>query len=282
MWIWLTIGSALLLGTYDVAKKVALGRNDVYYVLLAATGLTTLFLSPFLSLGTPSQHLQLVLKAVLVASSWVSGMLALKLLPITTVSTLKASRPMFVVLFSILIFGERLSLLQWLGVLLVLGAIWLMSVASSKEGIRFGSDKGILAVGVSIITGVASALWDKHILEGMQPFFVQGWTNLYVTVILALIIVFRKVRLKAAAERFRWDWTLPLIALLITGADALYFFALKEEGAMLSVISTVRRCSVIVTFVLGALIFKEKHLRGKAVSLALMLAGIILTMFASV
>ena len=47
MWIWLTLASALLLGSYDVAKKFALKRNDVYYVLLAATALTTLFLSPF-------------------------------------------------------------------------------------------------------------------------------------------------------------------------------------------------------------------------------------------
>lgn len=282
MWIWLTLGSALLLGAYDVAKKFALRRNDVYYVLLAATALTTLFLCPFLSLGTPTQHLQLLLKALLVTGSWVSGMIALKLLPITTVSTLKASRPMFVVLLSILIFGEKLSLLQWTGVLMVLAAIWLMSVASSKEGIRFGSNKGILALAVSILAGVASALWDKHILSGMEPLFVQSWTNLYVSVILGITVLARALKAGAARERFRWDWTLLLIALLITGADALYFFALKEPQAMLSVVSTIRRCSVIVTFVLGAIIFKEKNLSGKALSLALMLAGIILTMFASV
>lgn len=282
MWIWLTLGSALLLGAYDVAKKFALRRNDVYYVLLAATALTTLFLCPFLSLGTPTQHLQLLLKALLVTGSWVSGMIALKLLPITTVSTLKASRPMFVVLLSILIFGEKLSLLQWTGVLMVLAAIWLMSVASSKEGIRFGSNKGILALSVSILAGVASALWDKHILSGMEPLFVQSWTNLYVSVILGITVLARALKAGAARERFRWDWTLLLIALLITGADALYFFALKEPQAMLSVVSTIRRCSVIVTFVLGAIIFKEKNLSGKALSLALMLAGIILTMFASV
>lgn len=306
MWIWLTLGSALLLGTYDVAKKVAVRRNDVYYVLLVATGLSTLFLCPFLSGGTASEHLSLVFKALLVTTSWVSGMVALKLLPITTVSTLKASRPMFVVLFSILLFGERLNPLQWLGVLLVFASIWLLGCASSREGIKFSCNKGILALWLSIFAGVASALWDKHIISNLQPLFVQSWTNLYITAILGVIVLLKACCHKSwckkssqapapsqtasqAAQschqplpKFRWDWSLLLIAVFITLADALYFFALKDQGAMLSVVSIIRRCSVIVSFVLGAILFKEKNLAGKALALFLMLGGIILTMFATV
>ena len=282
MWVWLSLASALLLGVYDVAKKVALRRNGVYWVLLAATALSTLFVSPFFTAGTASQHLRLVFKAVLVTTSWVSGMIALDLLPITTVSTLKASRPMFVVLFSIVLFGERLSVLQWTGVVLVLAAIWLMSRASSREGLKFSSGKGFAALALSIFAGVASALWDKHIIGGMEPLFVQSWTNLYITAMLAVLVLVRSLRAGEKREKFTWDWTLLLIALFITGADACYFFSLKQPDAMLSVVSIIRRCSVLVTFVLGAIIFKEKNIRGKAVSLALMLAGIILLMFSSV
>lgn len=279
MWIWLTLASALLLGSYDVAKKFALKRNDVYYVLLAATALTTLFLSPFLKPSSPLHHFQLLFKAVLVSCSWVSGMIALKLLPITTVSTLKGSRPVFVLLFSIIIFGERLNALQWVGVLLVLASIWLLSLASAKEGISFGSNKGVFALFISIFAGVASALWDKYIITGMDPLFVQSWTNLYITVILGLIIIIKKLSGKKKIEKFRWDWTLLLIAVLITLADAFYFFALKQPEAMLGVISIIRRSSIIVSFVLGAFIFKEKMLKRKSLALLLMLGGVILTMF---
>ena len=136
MWLWLIVISAVLLGFYDVTKKQALKRNDVLWILVCATALTTLFLSPFLKAGPASDHLRLLLKAVLVSLSWVSGLIAMKTLPLTTVSTIKASRPMFVVLFSILLFGERLSLLQWAGVLLVLAALYLLSVSSRKEGIH--------------------------------------------------------------------------------------------------------------------------------------------------
>ncbi len=306
MWLWLALASSVLLGLYDVAKKQALARNGVYEVLFGATALTVLFLCPFLGRGGLQEHLALAFKAVLVTTSWVSGMIALKLLPITTVSTLKATRPMFVVVFSIILFGERLNLAQWGGVLMMLAAIWLLSRSSEKEGISFKGNRGILAMAVSILSGVASALFDKHILQGlgMQPLFVQAWANFYIAVILGAILLGRfllgRARRKretagpddpdrdalvpdgSAAPLFRWDWTIVLIAVLITAADALYFISLDQEDALLSVISMMRRCSVLVTFVLGAILFKERRLRGKALSLGLMLAGMALLLFGTI
>ena len=279
MWIWMALASAVLLGVYDVAKKAALKRNGIYGILLVATGLSALFVSPFLTLGTGPDHLRLLFKAVLVTASWVSGMIALKLLPITTVSTFKTSRPMFVVIFSIILFGERLSWMQWCGVAAVLLALWLLSVSSEREGISFKGNKGFWALLVSVFTGVASALWDKHIMAGMQPLFVQSWTNIYITLMLAAIILIRRSR--GVSEPFRWDWTILLIAVFITAADMLYFFSLKADGSLLSVISLIRRCSVIVTFALGAIIFKEKRIAQKAGVLLLMLAGVVLLMISS-
>lgn len=279
MWIWMTLASALLLGIYDVAKKKALEKNGVYYVLLVATALTTLFLCPFLKAGPARHFLCIGVKSVLVTASWVAGMYGLKLLPITTVSTLKASRPMFVVLFSILLFGERLDWLQWIGVVTVLAALWLLSRSSAKEGIRFSSSKGFWAMVVSIFAGVASALFDKWILNGMgiEPLFVQSWTNCFITVILAVIIAIQALHDGPEKRaRFKWDWLLVLIAVFITAADALYFFALKQPDALLSVISLIRRSSVIVTFALGAWLFKDRNVRDKALIMALLLAGIVL------
>ena len=271
----MTLGSALMLGIYDVFKKQALKNNSVLWVLLAATALSTLFLSPFLTSGPVEDHLRLVLKAVLVTTSWVSGLIGLKLLPITTVSTLKASRPFFVVLFSIVLFGEQLNGWQWAGVALALLALTLLSGASKKEGIDFSKSKGVAAMAVSILAGVASALYDKKVVASMDPLFLQSWCNFYITVLLALCILVKSLRDKENRERFKWDWLLVVIAVFITGADMLYFFALKQDGALLSVISLMRRCSVVVTFVVGAIVFKEKNLKAKSLDLAILLAGIV-------
>ena len=285
MWIWMALFSAVLLGVYDVAKKHALKKNDLWWILLISTGLSSIFLAPFLTAGEPMQHLRLMLKAVLVTASWISGMIALKLLPITTVSTFKTSRPVFVVLFSIILFGERLSLWQWAGVIVVFTAIWLLALSSNKEGISFRGNKGVIAMIIAVFTGVASALWDKVILMDMHPFFVQGWTNIYITAILGVVVLTRSLAARKnpsrALQPLRWDWTILLIAVFLTGADMLYFFSLHADGALLSVISLIRRSSVIVTFALGAALFKEKNIAAKSAILALMLAGVVLLLASS-
>ena len=281
MWALLAVFSAILLGVYDVAKKKALQKNGVLAVLLVATALSTLFVSPFLSIGPAGDHLRLVLKAVLVTASWISGMIGLKLLPLTTVSTIKGSRPVFVVLFSFILFGEKLNWMQWTGIAIVLFALWLLGRTSRSDGTQKARRTGFIYMGVSIVTGVASALYDKYIISGMEPMFVQSWTNLFITLILAVIVGIKALIDGEKREKIRWDWTLLVVAVLITGADALYFFSLKQPGALLSVISVVRRASVLVTFVLGAILFKEGNVKRKALNMLLMAAGVVILLIGS-
>lgn len=278
----MSVCSAVLLGVYDVVKKQSLKRNGVLHVLLGATALTALFLCPFLEAGTPKDHLALIFKAVLVTTSWVSGLLGMKYLPLTTVSTIKASRPVFVVAFSIILFGEKLNIWQWAGVVMVIAALYLLSVSSRKEGIHFTSNKGVACMAISVLSGAASALYDKHILGYLEPLFVQSWANVYITVLLAVCVLVKALKDgPGKRERFSWDWRLLAIAVLITASDMLYFFSLKDEGAMLSIISMLRRCSVVITFVLGAILFKEKRIKDKAIDLAVLIAGLALLLFGS-
>lgn len=281
MWFLMALASAILLGSYDVAKKQSLRRNSVMWVLLAVSVLSTAILSPSLRIGTAHDHLLLVPKAILVTLSWISGLIAMKLLPLTTVSTLKASRPVFVVILSIIIFSEKLNFWQWSGTVIALTALFLLSRSSKKEGIHFLHNRGFSWMVVSIFTGVGSALLDKYVIHTMEPFFVQGWTNLYVCILMGLVVLFKALRDGKNAERFHWDWMLLIVAVLLTGADALYFCSLKQEGALLSVISILRRGSVIVTFTLGAILFKERNIRAKALDLALLLFGMALLAYGS-
>lgn len=281
MWIYLSLISALLLGLYDVFKKQALKRNGVLWILFGATALSALFLSPMLSSGSAEHHLMLVAKAVLVSSSWISGLLALRMLPLTTVSTIKASRPMFVVLFSVLLFEERLDVLQWVGVALIMLAIFLLGRSSKKEGIEFKSHKGMIWMWLSVLTGAASALYDKLILRSLEPLFVQSWGNVYITAVLGILLLIKALRegKEGGTGSFRWDWRIVVIAVLITISDALYFFALKDSDALLSVVSMIRRCSVVITFLFGAFMFKEHNIRDKAVYLAILLLGLIMLLY---
>ena len=74
---------------------------------------------------------------------------------------------------------------------------------------------------------------------------------------------------------FHWSWAIPFISIFLSVADFAYFTSLAQEGALISVVSMVRRGSVIVSFLCGALLFREKNLRSKAADLLLVLLGML-------
>lgn len=298
MWLWAAVGSAILLGIYDVFKKQASTRNDVLHILLYATALSTVLLSPFIltsvfgwhwfegtvfevQQGSLRDHLLVVLKSVIVAISWTTGLLGLKNLPITTAGTIKTSRPVFVLLGSILIFGERLNLWQWVAILLALSALWLLGRTSKKEGMDFARNKWIFCMWAAVVTGVISALMDKHLMGSMKPMFVQGWCNFYITVMMAVIVLFGRFSHRSYYRPYRHDWAVWIIALFITASDFLYFLSLSGEASMLSVVSMLRRSSVIITFLCGALVFREKNLKSKGLALLVLLVSMAILVFAS-
>jgi uncharacterized membrane protein len=55
----------------------------------------------------------------------------------------------------------------------------------------------------------------------------------------------------------------------------MYFYSLSLPDAMISIVSMVRRGSVIVSILFGAVFFHEKNLKAKAFDLALVLLGMI-------
>lgn len=315
IWLWTSVLSALLLGCYDIAKKQSLKRNGVLEVLLIATGLSTLFLFPVLIGPHPAtlrMHALLLIKSLLVAGSWICGIIGLKHLPLTTVGIIKATRPVFVLLGCLLLFGEVLNLMQWAGIVVAILALTLLGLSSRNEGIFFHRDRWVWCMGLSVLFGVVSALFDKQIVSNLKlpPVFTLAWCDFYVTILIAICVavnraILRKKSKAGAAETesgfaeqtggrvplrpdsvpgivpFRWDWTLLLIAVFITISDILYFYSLSCEGSLLAVVSMLRRSSVVVTFLGGAILFKEKNLRAKGWVLLLLLAGMVLLFLGS-
>ena len=290
MWLSLAFVSALFLGLYDVAKKRAVADNAVAVVLLLTTALSTLLFLPVIisSLGewgwfsdtifdygrqSLQAHGQVMLKACITLSSWGFGYVGIKHLPLTIVGPINATRPVIVLLGALLIFGERLNALQWVGVSLAFVSILLLSRASRKEGINFVRNRYILYVAIAAVLGATSGLYDRYLLREIDPMFVQSWFSLYQAVIMGIVVV--AMWLRGALPRFEWRWAIPLITIFLTIADMAYFVALAEGDSMVAVVSMVRRSSVVVSFACGALLFGEKNLRSKAIDLIFILVGMV-------
>ncbi len=293
MWLLLAFLSAALLGLYDVAKKRAVTANAVLPVLLLNTLFSTLIFAPMLlsaeadlgwfegsifegESGDMAAHGAVILKAFIVLSSWILGYFAIKHLPLTIVGPINATRPMMTLVGAMLIFGERLNGWQWGGVLLSLLSLFLLSRSSKREGISFGSNVWILMLAGAAMMGAVSGLYDKHIMRTLNPIFVQGWYNFYQLIIMSVVVSILWYPRRTESTPFHWSWATPCVSVLLSMADMAYFYALSSDEAMISVVSMVRRSSVVVSFLCGALILRERNLRAKAVDLLFILVGMIL------
>ena len=74
---------------------------------------------------------------------------------------------------------------------------------------------------------------------------------------------------------FHWDWAIIGVSIFLSTADFMYFYSLSLPDAMISIVSMVRRGSVVVSFFFGAIFFHEKNLKAKAFDLALVLLGML-------
>lgn len=314
MWVVYALVSASLLGLYDVFKKKSLQGNAVIPVLMINTVICTLFflpsivgsltgmISPDSSLYIPDggwrEHKLVIIKAFVVLSSWICGYFAIKKLPLTIVGPVNATRPVMTLVGAMLIFGERLNLLQWAGVCMAIFSFWMLSRSGKKEGIDFKSNVWVLLLVAAAVLGACSGLYDKYLMAssgaGLDRLFVQGWYNLYQAVIMGVImlLIWLPERKRALAQAvpgtgpdyvpFVWKWTIPFISLALTAADLAYLYALTMPGAMISVVSMIRRSSVLVSFVFGAVVFHEKNLRSKALDLVFVLLSLILLLLGTV
>ena len=290
MWLLLAFLSAVLLGFYDAFKKESLRDNAVLPVLFLNTVFSSLVFVPFILFAfwapnvlrdTPfsmpvagwEAHKYILLKSFIVLSSWIFGYFGMKHLPLTIVGPINATRPVMVLLGALLFFGERLNLYQWIGVLLAILSFFMLSRSGKKEGIDFKHNKWIFFIVMAAVTGAISGLYDKYLMTFLNPMLVQSWYNLYQVFIMCPVLLLLWYPRRKTSTPFRWEWTIVGISLFLSAADFVYFYALSYEDSMISIVSMVRRGSVVVSFLFGALFFHEKNLRSKAVDLLLVLIG---------
>lgn len=304
MWLMLAFVSAVLLGFYDSFKKKVLRNNAVIPVLFLNTLFSSLIFLPFILLSTNTRvlddsifhvasggwgvHKYILLKSCIVLSSWVFGYFGMKHLPLTIVGPINATRPVIVLVGALLFFGEHLNVYQWIGVILAVTSFLMLSRSGKKEGIDFKHDKWIYFIVLAAVLGAVSGLYDKYLMApvenggvGLDRMIVQSWYNIYQCFMMGVMMISLWWPTHKHTTPFHWDWCIIFISIFLSIADFVYFYALSLPGAMISIVSMIRRGSVIVSFLFGAAVFHEKNLKSKVVDLALVLLGMLFLYFGS-
>ena len=298
MWLFLAFMSAALLGCYDAFKKEALSGNAVLPVLFLNTLFSSLLFLPLILFSATGgispdnvfhvasggwvEHRYILLKAVIVLSSWVLGYFGMKHLPLTIVGPINATRPVMVLVGALLVFGERLNLWQWAGVLLAVVSFLLLSHSGKKEGIDFRRDHWIWMIVGAAALGAVSGLYDKFLMAspadgglGLDRMLVQSWYTIYQSLMMLAMLMLLWWPKHKETTPFHWHWAILGVSLFLSTADFMYFYSLSLPGAMISIVSMIRRGSVVVSFLFGVMFFHEKNLKAKAFDLALVLLGMI-------
>lgn len=299
MWLLLAFLSAVLLGFYDSFKKKSLDGNAVIPVLFLNTLFSSLIFLPFIIMSATATtldgsifhvasgggwevHKYILLKSVIVLASWVFGYFGMKHLPLTIVGPINATRPVMVLVGAFIMFGERLNLYQWTGVALAVASFFMLSRSGKKEGIDFRHDRWIYFIVLAALLGAVSGLYDKYLMApvesggvGLEPMVVQSWYNIYQCFMMGAMLMLLWWPKRKHTTPFRWDWCIVLISVFLSAADFVYFYALSMPDAMISIVSMIRRGSVIVSFLFGAALLHEKNLKSKVVDLILVMLGMV-------
>jgi transporter family protein len=275
-WIVASLLSAFFLGLYELCTKHAVRENAVLPVLFFSTltgavvwilllgadylkpgWLPLSFVTDHISL---TQHLQLLLKSTIVAASWIFTYFALRHLPLSLGSPIRATSPIWTLLGAVIILGERPSALQTAGILITLGSFVGLSAAGAREGVLFHRNKWVAFLVLGTLFGAATSLYDRYLLgrAGFRVPTVQAWFSIYLVLLFLPFAIGWKRRWWSRNE-FTWRWTIPAIAVALLTADYIYFSALRQPDALVSVVMSLRRGSTLVGFAGGWLLFNEPH-----------------------
>lgn len=293
-WIAASLVSAFFLGLYDLSKKHALRENAVLPVLFVSTlcGAAVwlgLLLAGLAAPGavpatfipeslTPTQHGLVILKSMIVALSWAFTYFGIKHLPLSLAAPIRATGPLWTLAGALVVLGERPTWLENTGILLTLLSFYGLSVAGRGEGVHFHRDKWVGCMIAGTLCGAVSGLYDKYLLGtvGLSAAAVQAWFTLYLPVVLLPLFI-GWWRRWWPRNVFHWRWSIPFIAGTLLVADFVYFDALRNPAALVSVVSSLRRGSTLVAFAGSIWLFREARGAAKLPAVLGIVLGITLT-----
>ena len=304
MWVVLAFVSALCLGGYDISKKIALQNHRVVDVLTLSILISSMILSiplllsrccPEMMTGTPfyvpemdlQAHLFTFLKSCIVLSSWVFAYVSLKHLPLSVVSPMQATRPMWTLIGALLIFGERLNLWQWIGVLLAIGSIFVFSFKkhphiSLHQGVKaqISDNRYYICLVLAILIGSCSGLYDKFMMRRYDHNAVQVWYTFYQALMMLVVWGIDKYKGFQHSGHVSFNaavFSLPvaLISVFLVISDNVYMLALRDPDSLIAVVSTIRRGGAVIGFAYGLLFLHESEPKKKLACMIGIMLGLI-------
>ena len=288
-WVLLSIISAFTLATSDALTKKALTDSNEFLVAWFRL-LFSLPLLLFLYIFVPIPKLDIefykafVLALPLEIIAMVLYIKALRISPLSLTLPFLALTPVFLILISYLIIGEKVSFLGSMGIIFLAAGSYTLNIHEMQRGIfepfkAIVKEKGsVLMVGVALIYSVTSSLGKMAIVHS-SPLFFGVTYFIAVTVIFAPIALWMgKTELKSfiAGGQVKGLF-FPGIFYSVMIASHMIAISLTKVAYMIS----LKRTSLLIGVMYGYFFFKEKNIGERLSGVVLMLIGFVMIVTAT-
>lgn len=185
---------------------------------------------------------------------------------------IKISRIIFSVLLSCLFLGEKITIVTLIGMSIVICGLILVKKATNKEEGKERSVKLIALLLISCFFSSISAIIDKKVLLHITSGQLQFWFLLFLTMYYWIILIIRKEKINF--EKIKKNYWIPIAAIALVVGDRFLFIANENVDSKVIIMTMIKRLSVIISIILGKILFKEKDIIKKLLYSILIILGI--------
>jgi len=289
-WLSLSLLCAFSLASADAATKAWLRDYSARELALVRLGLTGLLMTPLLSNLGPLTALPrafwlwIFALVPLEVAAMLLYMKAIRDHPLALTLPYLAFTPVFVILTSFVLLGERISLGGATGVTLVVLGAWMLNVrhARLREWRSWGAPVAAIfhEPGSRMMLGVAvlyslTATMGKGALQYMGPRHFGAFYFALLGIVVTVLFAAPRPRMLCSVWRRPWG----VLAVTACNAAMVYTHFLALQRVEVAYMIAVKRTSLLFGIVYGALFFRETNLGSNLLAGNLMLAGVLLIAF---
>jgi drug/metabolite transporter (DMT)-like permease len=284
VWILLSLLSAFSLATSDALTKRALETCNEYLVawfrLLFSLPLLLFFLTMFPRQNLDSEFFEAFIIALpLEILSVILYIKALRLSPLSLTLPFLSLTPVFVIVVSYAMLGEKVSLQGMTGILFLAAGSYVLHLHDVQNGIlnpikAIVKEKGsVLMILVALIYSITSPL-GKMAIQHSSPLFFGATYFIVLTICFAPVALFKgkgdlkKFMLHGQYKRLIF----PGLFYSIMVVSHMVAISLAKVAYMIS----LKRTSILIGVAYGYFLFREKHIRERLAGAILMLLGFVM------
>lgn len=276
LWMILAITYGALKGIRECMKKEALKKSSLMEILFLYMLVGFAFTIPDTKSALSIEPVFILLgffKAVIVCTGFVLSFIAIRGLPIGFYSIMSLGQMVFTTLLGVIFLKEDFGVYNLIGLTLVVGGLVLVNLKKHGEGskqIRLFSIAAVL--GYTFLNSVSAAM-DKVLTKHISPAQLQFWFMFFSVIFYGIIILVK--REKVSFKSLGTNIWIPLMGFFLVFGDRLLFMANASQNSKITVMTLLMQCSVIITIILGKVVYREKDFLYRLFCAAVVICGIV-------